>query len=133
MISTGGLRVVKNVPFNSFHELRNVLVPTDSSEAFFGSLDARDAPAMSHVSAGPAFDSAADVADSAEQRFDRVRAAEELSEVAGQAQPDDRQSFFQTFPLLQNVSRGLLAASRLIDCSHVTVSSSRRFASSECV
>jgi hypothetical protein len=52
---------------------------------------------MSHVAAGPAFDSAADLADSAEQRFDRVCAAEELSEVAGQTQPDDRQCFFQAF------------------------------------
>ena len=42
---------------------------------------------MSHVSAGPAFDSAADLADSAEQRFDHVRAAEESSEVPCQAQP----------------------------------------------
>lgn len=82
---------------DSFHELRNVLGASDSAEAVFGSEQTGRAPAMSHVAAGPAFDSAGDPTGPAEYRFDRVRAREESSEVSGQPQPDDRQRFFQAF------------------------------------
>jgi hypothetical protein len=123
LISTGLFLLVKDESFNGFHELGKVLVSTDFSESIFGSQDSGNAPAMPHVASSPAFDSSGDLTDSTEQRLDRIRAAEEASEVSGESQSNDGQCFLRP-------SSRLLAASRLMGLSHSTVSSTRRRASS---
>ena len=50
---------------------------------------------MPHVASSPAFDSSGDLTDSTEQRLDRIRAAEEASEVSGESQTNDGQCFLK--------------------------------------
>ena len=95
MISTGLFLLVKDESFNGFHELGKVLVSTDFSESIFRSQDSGNAPAMPHVASSPAFDSSGDLTDSTEQRLDRIRAAEEASEVSGESQTNDGQCFLK--------------------------------------
>ena len=68
---------VKDVGFESIDELGHVVAASDSSEALFGSQQAGDAPAMSHVAVSISLDSPCDFADSAEHRFDRIRCGKE--------------------------------------------------------
>ena len=54
-------------------EFGQVSVASDSAEAFFGSQQAGDAPAESHVAVAVAFDSACHITHAAEHGFHRVR------------------------------------------------------------
>ncbi len=80
------LRFFKDEASQGFEKSWQFFEASNFAEAEFGPDQSRDAPAMSHVATLPAFDSASDLADSAEHRFDGVGTGKETPEITSEAE-----------------------------------------------